>query len=102
MGNLGNLKIDTLTTEASEKVASFYKNLMNANGKCLAKLHVTSLKSRSADYKQMLEDISKEQKFEVTYVEVDERTEEGDHQFLVQISTLPVAVCYAIGKDINK
>ena len=36
----------------------------------------------------MLEEISKEQKFEVTYVEVDEKTEEGESQCLVQGSNL--------------
>jgi len=102
MTKMANVKIETLTTEASEKVAAFYKNLQNANGKYLAKLHVTSLKSRTTDYQTMLEEISKEQKFEVTYVEVDEKTEEGESQCLVQISTLPVAVCYAVGKDYTK
>lgn len=99
---MANAKVETLTTEASEKVAAFYKNLQHANGKCLAKLHVTSLKNRNLEYQTMLEEISKEQKFEVTYVEVDEKTEDGESQCLVQISTLPVAVCYAAGKDYAK
>lgn len=102
MTKMSNMKVDTLTTEASEKVASFYKNLQNANGKFLAKLHITSLKSRTVDYQAMLGEISKEQKFDVTYVEVEEKTEEGEVQCLVQISTLPVAVCYAVGKDYDK
>ncbi len=50
----------------------------------------------------MLEDVSKEQKFEVTYVEVEEKNDDGEHQCLVQISTLPIAVCYAAGKDYDK
>jgi len=99
---MSTVKIDTLTNEASEKVAAFYKNLQNSNGKNLAKLHMTSLKNRNVNFQQLLDDVSKEQKFEVTYVEVDEKTEDGDHQCLVQISTLPVAVCHAVGKDYNK
>ena len=43
---------------------------------------------RTTDYQTMLEEISKEQKFEVTYVEVDEKTEEGESQCLVQGSNL--------------
>jgi len=100
-GKMNNMKVDTLTPEASDKVAAFHKNLQNANGKLLAKLLNTSLKSRN-DCVKMLADISKEQKFEVTYVEVDEKTESGDTQCLVQISSFPVAVCYAVGKDFEK
>lgn len=101
MKKMSNMKVDTLNPEDSEKVASFYKKLQNANGKCLAKLHVTQL-ARSADPEKMLAEISKEQKFEVTYVDIDEKTEDGDVQCLVQISTFPVAVCYAVGKDYDK
>lgn len=99
---MANVKVDTLNQEDSEKVAAFYKNLQNANGKSLAKLHGTSLKSRNQDYRKILADIGKENKFEVTYVEVDEKTEADEAQCLVQISTFPVAVCYAVGKDYDK
>jgi len=102
INKMSNVKVETLTTEASEKVAAFYKNLQNSSGKCLIKLHATPLSSRNNDYSGLLEEISKEHKFEVTYVEVEEKTEEGEVQCLVQISTLPVAVCYAVGKDYNK
>ena len=50
----------------------------------------------------MLDDVSKEQKFDVTYVEVEEKNDEGEHQCLVQLSTLPIAVCYAAAKDYDK
>jgi len=102
LSKLANMKVDTLNTETSEKVATFYKNLQSANGKNLAKLHVTSLKMKSVDYQSMLKEISTEQKFDVTYVEVDEKTEEGEVQCLVQVSTLPIAVCYAVGPDMDK
>jgi len=100
---MANMKIDTLTNEASEKVAGFYKNLQNAGGSHLAKLHKSSLKSnKGVNYINLLEDLSKEQKFDVTYVDIEDKTEDGETQCLVQISTLPVAVCYGVGKDIDK
>ena len=42
----------------------------------------------------MLAEISKEQKFEVTYVDIDEKTEDGDVQCLVQenIATFSLTV----------
>ena len=46
-------------------------------------------------------DLGQEQQFEVTYVDVDEKTDSGEVQCLVQLSTLPVAVCYGVGEDIT-
>lgn len=43
--------------------------------------------------------MASEQKFEVTHVEIEERTDEGETQCLVQLSCLPVTVCYGTGKD---
>ena len=37
----------------------------------------------------------------MTYVDVDEKTDSGEVQCLVQLSTLPVAVCYGVGEDIT-
>ena len=49
----------------------------------------------------MLADLGQEQQFEVTYVDVDEKTDSGEVQCLVQLSTLPVAVCYGVGNDVE-
>ena len=51
-----------------------------------------------SDYVVTLSELGKEQKFEVTYVEVEEKNDEDQTQCLVQlsISTLPVAVRAAI------
>ncbi|XP_055637710.1 interferon-inducible double-stranded RNA-dependent protein kinase activator A homolog isoform X2 [Toxorhynchites rutilus septentrionalis] len=57
----------------------------------------TCLNSTSVDFVQMLNDIASEQRFEVTYVDIDELTMSGRHQCLVQLSTLPVAVCHGSG-----
>jgi len=59
-------------------------------------------KGKGVNYIGMLEDLSKEQSFEVTYVDIEDKTEDGEIQCLVQISTLPVAVCYGVGKDLDK
>ena len=47
---------------------------------------------KNSDYVGMLGDLGKEQKFEVTYVEVEEKNDDDQVQCLVQLSTLPVAV----------
>lgn len=58
---------------------------------------VTCLNDKSVDFVQMLHDIASEQRFEVTYVDIDEKTLTGRFQCLVQLSTLPVAVCHGSG-----
>ena len=47
----------------------------------------------------MLLALGQEQKFEVKFVDLEERTVDGEAQCLVQLSTLPVAVCYGVGTD---
>lgn len=42
-------------------------------------------------------DIAQENQFEVTYVDIEEKTVSNQCQCLVQLSTLPVAVCHGSG-----
>jgi len=79
ISKVSNIKIETLNSNASQKVASFYRK------KC--------------DYVGMLSELGKDQKIEVTYDEVEEKNDEDQTQCLVQLSTLPVAVCYGVGSD---
>ncbi|XP_059488358.1 interferon-inducible double-stranded RNA-dependent protein kinase activator A homolog isoform X3 [Neocloeon triangulifer] len=58
----------------------------------------TSLVSDSNfNYIKFLQEISHEQQFEVTFVDIEEKAKSGAVQCLVQLSTLPVAVCYGSG-----
>lgn len=51
----------------------------------------------NVNYSEFLQTIAVEQHFEVTYVDVEERTYSGRFQCLIQLSTLPVAVCQGSG-----
>lgn len=57
------------------------------------------MSAKEFNFVQFLQDIATEQNFEVTYVDIEEKSLSGRHQCLVQLSTLPVAVCYGIGKN---
>lgn len=46
---------------------------------------------------QFLQEIANEQQFDVTFVDIEETSISGKSQCLVQLSTLPVAVCYGSG-----
>lgn len=56
-----------------------------------------SLTLKDFNYVQFLQEIAAEQLFEVTYVDIEEKAVSGKSQCLVQLSTLPVAVCYGCG-----
>lgn len=55
------------------------------------------LNENDINFVQFLQDIANEHTFEVTYVDIEEKTYNGRYQCLVQLSTLPVAVCQGSG-----
>ncbi|XP_056633206.1 uncharacterized protein LOC130442826 [Diorhabda sublineata] len=95
---LKDTKITKLSNQQSLKVAHFHKTLKNAVGQKLAELQTVAISSKDFNFVQFLQEIAAEQSFEVTYVDIEEKSLAGCHQCLVQISTLPVAVCYGTGK----
>jgi len=95
---LGERKIETLTPEASQKINQFYLALKSKTGKTLASLQALSLNVPATNYCQMLEEIAEEQIFSVTYVDLPDLTFDGLYQCLVQLSSMPVAVCYSVGR----
>ena len=82
----------------SQQVSKFHKTLKSSQGDVLCSLKELTLKEVE-DCVAMLEDIGKEQQFEVTFVEVEEESKRGLSQCMVQMSTLPVSVCYGQGED---
>ncbi|XP_002018889.2 RISC-loading complex subunit tarbp2 isoform X1 [Drosophila persimilis] len=96
-GDLKDITVPTLTTQHSNKVSQFHKTLKNATGKKLLKLQKTCLKNTTVDHPKLLTDIAAENQFEVTYVDIEEKTFTGQFQCLVQLSTLPVGVCHGTG-----
>ncbi|XP_012282651.1 RISC-loading complex subunit tarbp2 isoform X2 [Orussus abietinus] len=95
--DLKDSKISTLTTPHSHKVSLFHKNLKSSSGVKLFQLQNTCLNDGDVNLVQFLQEIASEQQFEVTYVDIEEKSISGKCQCLVQLSTLPVAVCYGCG-----
>lgn len=62
-------------------------------------LQHTSLLNRNANYAATLKALASELKFDVRFIEIDEPTIDGESQCLVQLTTLPVAVCFGVGVD---
>jgi RISC-loading complex subunit TARBP2 len=90
-------KVATLTPQASQSISQFYANLKSKTGKALINLQTKAFNTPSSNFCQMLQEIAEEQRFEVTYVDIPDVSVSGAHQCLVQLSTLPVAVCHGTG-----
>jgi len=91
----------------SQQVSRFHKNLKGAQGEVVERLASLSLSpspssSSSPGRVELLKEISEEQKFEVTYVDIEEVSKSGRMQCLVQLSTLPVAVCFGDGETVEE
>ncbi|XP_003398995.1 interferon-inducible double-stranded RNA-dependent protein kinase activator A homolog isoform X1 [Bombus affinis] len=95
--DLKGSKISTLTTIHSLKVSQFHKSLKSSTGVKLFELQNAYLNDGDVNLVQFLQEIASEQQFEVTYVDIEEKSISGKYQCLVQLSTLPVAVCYGCG-----
>ncbi len=74
-------RVPTLTPQASQKITQFYQAMKNAPGKSLAALHSKPLNSSSSNYCQLLQEIAEEQRFEVTYVDIQEPSHSGQFRF---------------------
>ncbi|XP_035778104.1 RISC-loading complex subunit tarbp2-like isoform X1 [Anopheles albimanus] len=98
---LKNANIPCLTTAQGQKVSQFHKSLKSRAGEALNLLQHTNLSDGTIDFILLLERIANEQRFEVTYVDIDEKTHSGQYQCLVQLSTMPVAVCHGAGPTVR-
>lgn len=97
--NVANMKLDTLNQKHGKVLQDFYKKLQESGKAKLLALHRSSLREPNLDYVRLLAELGQEQGFEITYVDIEERSASGENQCLVQLSTLPVAVCYGVGQN---
>jgi len=95
--NFKENKIPSLTPAFSQKISQFYRSMKLEPGQTLSRLHKTSLSPQDLNCIQFLQDIATEHIFDVTYVDIEERSNTEKFQCLVQLSTLPVAVCHGTG-----
>jgi len=89
---------DRISKKPSKRFSQLHKNL-----KCykyLDKLRDRNLQSEAElNSVQVLDRISKEQGFEVTYVDVEEVSKTGHNQCMVQLSTIPLGLCFGHGSN---
>ena len=73
----------------------------NIRGESLSKLQHINLSKEGdiIDCLEMLEKIGEEQQFKLRFIEIENISKRGFYQCTVQLSLLPVAVCFGEGKD---
>jgi len=98
---VNEMKIETLTSKNTKQIQQFYGDLSAAKNGALYALHRNSVAGMGPNFVKFLNDLATEQKFSVTFVEVDEPAENGAVQSLVQLSSMPVAVCNGFGANVE-
>ncbi|XP_041119625.1 interferon-inducible double-stranded RNA-dependent protein kinase activator A homolog A-like [Polyodon spathula] len=74
-----------------------WESLKNSSAEKITMLKRNPLSIPNTDYVQMLSDLSQEQGFEVTFLDIDELTVNGQYQCLAEIAASPVTVCHGTG-----
>ncbi|XP_048243736.1 RISC-loading complex subunit tarbp2-like isoform X2 [Haliotis rufescens] len=98
----GKKKLPVTTPQQAMEIQKFYEKIMKSGGKQIKDLQGKSLNAPSTNFCQMLQEIAEVQRFEVQYFDIKEISVSGLHQCLVQLSTMPVAVCHGSGPTLDE
>ncbi|KAK3587847.1 hypothetical protein CHS0354_019717 [Potamilus streckersoni] len=98
----GLKKIPVANPKQTKEIQRFYQKMVKNANKQLKNLQDKQLNLPSTNYCQMLQEIAEVQRFEVTYTDIPELSVSGQHQCLVQLSTMPIAVCHGTGPTVDE
>ncbi|XP_076870377.1 RISC-loading complex subunit tarbp2 isoform X1 [Brachyhypopomus gauderio] len=71
-----------------------WDSLRNSAGEKILQLRSNPLGLPSSNFCSLLHDLSEEQRFDVSYLDIEERSLSGLCQCLVELSTQPITVCH--------
>ncbi|GFO31884.1 interferon-inducible double-stranded RNA-dependent protein kinase activator a homolog a [Plakobranchus ocellatus] len=86
---------NSVSPQSALEIQRFYEKVMTAGGKQVRGQGQTL--TPPTNYCQMLQEIAEVQRFEVQYFDIKDDSAIGMNQCLVQLSTVPVAVCQGTG-----
>ncbi|MBN3278255.1 PRKAA kinase, partial [Polyodon spathula] len=106
--NLPDIPVKVHSSSTSQLKAVFFffvvktsgfrwESLKDSTAEKITILKRNPLSIPNTDYVQMLSDLSQEQGFEVTFLDIDELTVNGQYQCLAEIAASPVTVCHGTG-----
>lgn len=75
-------------------VACTWDSLRNSAGEKILHLRSHPLTVLNSGFCTLLQDLSEEQSFQISYLDIDERGLSGLYQCLVELSTQPTTVCH--------
>jgi len=99
--NLKELSSKTISGSNFQQISRCHKSMKSWQGVKVSDLNDLNTDNKELDYISVLNDLASEQKFEVTYVEIEEVAKSGKRQCLVQLSAPPVSVCFGDGESIE-
>ncbi|XP_072540811.1 RISC-loading complex subunit tarbp2 isoform X2 [Salminus brasiliensis] len=71
-----------------------WDSLRNSAGEKILQLRSHPLGLPNSNFCSLLHDLSEEQRFDVSYLDIEERSLSGLYQCLVELSTQPITVCH--------
>ncbi|KAM9803410.1 interferon-inducible double-stranded RNA-dependent protein kinase activator A homolog [Syngnathus typhle] len=74
-----------------------FDNLKGSSAEKISSLRRNPLSIPYTDYVELMTELSKEQNFDVSYLDIDELTANGQYQCLVELSTSPVTIYHGTG-----
>ncbi|XP_017723770.1 PREDICTED: interferon-inducible double-stranded RNA-dependent protein kinase activator A isoform X1 [Rhinopithecus bieti] len=87
----------SLTNVVGHSLGCTWHSLRNSPGEKINLLKRSLLSIPNTDYIQLLSEIAKEQGFNITYLDIDELSANGQYQCLAELSTSPITVCHGSG-----
>uniref|UniRef100_A0A3Q1LV27 Protein activator of interferon induced protein kinase EIF2AK2 n=2 Tax=Bovidae TaxID=9895 RepID=A0A3Q1LV27_BOVIN len=87
----------SLTNMVGHSLGCTWHSLRNSPGEKINLLKRSLLSIPNTDYIQLLSEIAKEQGFNITYLDIEELSANGQYQCLAELSTSPITVCHGSG-----
>ncbi|XP_054944789.1 interferon-inducible double-stranded RNA-dependent protein kinase activator A isoform X1 [Physeter macrocephalus] len=87
----------SLTNVVGHSLGCTWHSLRNSPGEKINLLKRSLLSIPNTDYIQLLSEIAKEQGFNITYLDIEELSANGQYQCLAELSTSPITVCHGSG-----
>ncbi|XP_029788828.1 interferon-inducible double-stranded RNA-dependent protein kinase activator A isoform X1 [Suricata suricatta] len=87
----------SLTNVVGHSLGCTWHSLRNSPGEKINLLKRSLLSIPNTDHIQLLSEIAKEQGFNITYLDIEELSANGQYQCLAELSTSPITVCHGSG-----
>ncbi|KAL4655784.1 RISC-loading complex subunit TARBP2 [Arapaima gigas] len=78
-----------------------WDSLRNSAGEKILQLRSQPLGEPNSDFCSLLHELSEEQRFDVSYLDLEERSLSGLYQCLVELSTQPITVCHGFAHSLD-